>query len=177
MCLDMKSNCIDVSWLVLVVDDCIVVNLNDSQRNNTSFISLKSNTEQCYNSTSYQTIYHCIVIHQRQYIDTSTHCIVATLVLMYDSYSTVMQLISSVWKIKYVELLWSSHAKYNNIKVWAYLSKLFTYLYFFWEQRGSVYFYRTVTSNTLQIAESQLYCNSDKLYTSPPSLWCVNTNW
>ena len=45
----------------------------------TSFISLKSNTEQCFDSTLYQTIYRCIVIHQRQYIDTSTHCIVATL--------------------------------------------------------------------------------------------------
>ena len=48
-----------------------------SERKKTSYIC---NTEQCFDSALYRTIYHCIVIHQRQYIDTSTHCIVATLV-------------------------------------------------------------------------------------------------
>ena len=45
---------------------------NASQRKKI-ITSLKSNTEQFFASTSYQTIYHCIVIHQRQYIDMSTH--------------------------------------------------------------------------------------------------------
>ena len=44
-----------------------------------AFISLKKKTEQCFDSTLYRTIYRCIVMHQRQCIDTSTHCIVATL--------------------------------------------------------------------------------------------------
>jgi len=52
---------------------------HDASQRKKTFISLKSNTEQCFDSTLYQTIYCCIVIHQRQYIDTSTHCIVATL--------------------------------------------------------------------------------------------------
>ena len=36
--------------------------------------------DHCLDSTLYRAIYHCIVIHQRQYIDMSTHCIVASLV-------------------------------------------------------------------------------------------------
>ena len=39
------------------------------------------------NNTDYSTLYHaiyrCVVIYQRQYIDTSTHCIVATLLSIY----------------------------------------------------------------------------------------------
>jgi len=42
---------------------------------------LKINTEQCFDCTSYQTIYRCIVIHQRQYINMS---IVATLYSPHD---------------------------------------------------------------------------------------------
>ena len=68
-----------------------------SQRKNLSFISLKSNTEQCFDSTLYRTIYRCIVIHQRQYIDMSTHCIVATLIciLQYRTNSFVIHSIKS----------------------------------------------------------------------------------
>ena len=40
---------------------------------------LKINIHYCLDSSLYRAIYRCIVIHQRQYIDTSTHCIVATL--------------------------------------------------------------------------------------------------
>ena len=51
----------------------------DVSQGKKSFIFLKSNTEQCFDSILYRTIYRCIVIHQRQYIDMSTYCIVATL--------------------------------------------------------------------------------------------------
>ena len=42
--------------------------------------NIKNNIDHCLDSTLYRAIYHCIVIHQRQYIDASTHCIIATLV-------------------------------------------------------------------------------------------------
>ena len=73
---------IDVSWLVLMKLLYIVVNLNGTRcfsMEKASFISLKSNTEQYFDSAFYQTIYCCIVIHQRQYINASTHFIIATL--------------------------------------------------------------------------------------------------
>ena len=41
---------------------------------------LKGKNPLCFDSTLYQKIYHCIVIHQRQYVNMSTHSIVATLV-------------------------------------------------------------------------------------------------
>ena len=41
---------------------------------------LKINIHYCLDSSLYHAIYCCIVIHQRQYIDTSTHCIIATLI-------------------------------------------------------------------------------------------------
>ena len=53
---------------------------NASQRNKNSLMSLKNDTDHCLESTLYRAIYLCIMIHQRQYIDTSKHCIIATLV-------------------------------------------------------------------------------------------------
>ena len=41
---------------------------------------LKINIHYCLDSSLYRAMYRCIVIHQRQYINMSTHCIVATLV-------------------------------------------------------------------------------------------------
>ena len=38
----------------------------------------------------HRAIYRCIVIHQRQYIDTSTHCIVATLLAMQVTFQMVI---------------------------------------------------------------------------------------
>ena len=58
-----------------------------SQRKKLHLCLLKSNTEQCFNSTLYRTIYRCIVINQRQYIDASIHCIVATLVAILHNYA------------------------------------------------------------------------------------------
>ena len=43
------------------------------------FKNIKTNIDHCLDSTLYRAIYRCIMIHQRQYIDTSTHCIVASL--------------------------------------------------------------------------------------------------
>ena len=42
--------------------------------------SIKNNIDHCLDYNLYHAIYRCIAIHHRQYIDTSTHCIVATLV-------------------------------------------------------------------------------------------------
>jgi len=89
-CIDTKSThidisrYIDVSWLVVMNYNQIIVHCDQPKwyivllkEKKASFISLKSNTEQCFDSTSYRTIYHCIVIHQRQYIVMPTHCIAA----------------------------------------------------------------------------------------------------
>jgi len=54
---------------------------HDASQRKKHLFFLKSNTEHCFDSALYRTIYCCIVIHQRQYIDMSTHCIVATLVV------------------------------------------------------------------------------------------------
>ena len=91
-CIDTKSNRIDISHIVMYRRNVacfneIIIHCDQPKwymmllKEKKSFISLKSNTEQCFDSTLYQTIYHYIMIHQRQCIDTSTHCIVATLLL------------------------------------------------------------------------------------------------
>ena len=45
--------------------------------------TLTNSIDHCLDSTLYRAIYRCIVIHQRQYIDTSTHCIVASILPVY----------------------------------------------------------------------------------------------
>jgi len=76
-CIDTKSNCINISCIVkyqhiVACFNEITVHRGQPQwymmllkGKKTSFISLKSNTEQCFGFTLYRTIYRCIVIHQR----------------------------------------------------------------------------------------------------------------
>ena len=86
-CINTKSNRIDISRIVACLNE-IIVHCGQPKwylmflKGKNIIYSLKSNTEQCFDSILYRTIYRCIVIRQRQYIDTSTYCIVATLILI-----------------------------------------------------------------------------------------------
>ena len=67
------SYCTTVSWFVLMADNQIISIVGNLKHHLLFLI------HQCLNYTPYWALYPCTMIHQRQYIDASTNCIIATL--------------------------------------------------------------------------------------------------